>query len=225
MDEVNCAGTETTLFQCNSLPLGSHNCVHEEDAGVQCQGISQTVLCAHVCMYERAWSISLTHVFTSINDVYCYHHLVAPLLCDDGAVRLVSSSVDFEGRVEICIGNVWGTVCDDFWGAADAAVTCSQLGYNPAGQTNCNLVHASVCGFLLVLFNFLSFLIIGSTAYVSSHYGPGTGAIFLDDVQCNGTETALLDCTNNGIGSHNCGHLEDAGVRCLGKDEAIVVHT
>ena len=42
----------------------------------------------------------------------------------------------------------------------------------------------------------------------------GTGQIWLDNVQCVGTETRLVDCPANPIGSHNCIHVEDAGVTC-----------
>lgn len=38
------------------------------------------------------------------------------------------------GRVEICNTNVWGTVCDDFWGAPDAQVACRQLGFSATGM-------------------------------------------------------------------------------------------
>ena len=43
--------------------------------------------------------------------------------------------------------------------------------------------------------------------------------IFLDAVACNGTEGALLECGNNGLGVHDCTHNEDAGVICNGKAE------
>ena len=51
-------------------------------------------------------------------------------------------------------------------------------------------------------------------AFSFARFGPGTGPILLDNVACNGTESRLIDCTNNGIGIHNCLHSEDASVRC-----------
>ena len=34
---------------------------------------------------------------------------------------------------------------------------------------------------------------------------------------CSGSESSLLEClSDNDIGSHDCSHSEDAGVRCEG---------
>ena len=38
------------------------------------------------------------------------------------------------GRVEICNRNIWGTVCDDFWGTSEAKVACRQLGFSDVGM-------------------------------------------------------------------------------------------
>ena len=54
--------------------------------------------------------------------------------CTDGTVQLRNGSFPGEGRVEICVNNAWGTVCDDGWDNADASVVCRELGYYPIGM-------------------------------------------------------------------------------------------
>ncbi|XP_049325478.1 deleted in malignant brain tumors 1 protein-like [Astyanax mexicanus] len=100
-------------------------------------------------------------------------------------IRLVSGSGRCDGRVEISINDQWGTVCDDSWDINDADVVCRQMG----------------CGQAI-------------SAPISASFGLGSGTIYLDDVGCSGSETTLTSCSNRGIGVHDCGPKEDAGVVC-----------
>lgn len=50
--------------------------------------------------------------------------------CTEGAIRLQGGRTNNTGRLEVCHNNLWGTVCDDAFGAPDATVACRQLGFN-----------------------------------------------------------------------------------------------
>lgn len=59
-------------------------------------------------------------------------------------------------------------------------------------------------------------MLIGSVPLKGAYHGEGSGPILLDDVVCRGTEDSLLDCSHGPLFAADCGHSEDAGVRCQG---------
>lgn len=53
--------------------------------------------------------------------------------CEEGDVRLVGHALlggDNYGRVDVCVSEEWGTICNDrYWDDVDAGVICNQLGF------------------------------------------------------------------------------------------------
>jgi len=111
--------------------------------------------------------------------------------CSDGDVRLIGGSSPYEGRVEVCINNNFGTVCDDgTWGTNEANVVCNQLQF---GSTDADAIAIS-----------------------GGDFGVGIGSILVvGGLACNGTEGNLISCPRTfSFQSLFCSHFDDAGVLC-----------
>ncbi|KAM9813805.1 LOW QUALITY PROTEIN: scavenger receptor cysteine-rich domain-containing protein DMBT1-like [Neosynchiropus ocellatus] len=254
LDDIECAGDESSLSLCKLKDEGKHTCAKGEDAGVICEakpapgsqvklvggknkcegrvevfhkdswgtvcnkywGLNEAkVICRQVGCGDAksaetsaqfgpsSGSILLDNVecagdesdltLCKLKDEgkhTCAKGQDAAVTCQDqitlnGNVRLVGGTHSCEGRVELQYGDNWGAVCDDFWGTKDAQVVCRQLGCGEA-----------------------------QTAETEGRFGPGTGLILLDNVNCEGTEPSLAQCKHGGVGIHNCRLKEAAGVVC-----------
>ncbi|XP_025096525.1 uncharacterized protein LOC112565332 [Pomacea canaliculata] len=100
-------------------------------------------------------------------------------------VELVNGTRKNEGRVEIIRNGLRGTVCDDRWATAQADVVCRMLGFRHGGEV-----------------------------VLSNEFGAGDGVIWLDEVNCSGTESSLTACHHSDWTINDCSHSEDVGVRC-----------
>ena len=59
--------------------------------------------------------------------------LTVPQCYSNGNVQLVGGASSNEGRVEVCVNGMWGTVTNSGWDSREATVVCKQLGYqNPS---------------------------------------------------------------------------------------------
>ena len=117
LDNMACTGVENALVNC-SFDNHTGDCRHSDDAGVRCYTYStsgETIL--HTSFREE-----LQHsVMKDSLHAGCVH----------GDIRLAGSGTSStRGRVEVCLNNVWGSVCDDLWSSNDARVACRQLGYS-----------------------------------------------------------------------------------------------
>ncbi|KAK6194751.1 hypothetical protein SNE40_000318 [Patella caerulea] len=147
MDDTICTGNETGLGACSHKPWGTSNCEHNEDVGVMC--------------IPAATAISAIEV------------------------RLADGLSYNQGRVELKIYGVWGTVCDDSFQSRDAAVICKMLGYQKGGSV-----------------------------LPKGTYDGGLGPIWVDDLGCQGPEASIINCSHKGWGVNNCAHTEDVAIEC-----------
>ena len=58
--------------------------------------------------------------------------------CTHGNLRIAArvddtTALSSEGRLEVCVNGVWGTICDTRFSRLDAQVACNQLGYDNDG--------------------------------------------------------------------------------------------
>ena len=138
--------------------------------------------------YVRMYTYTRMH-----NACVLYTTLYTLTACDDWDLRLVNGSTQVnnpqpqEGRVEICFNNTYGSICHNQWNDNDAEVVCRQLGYSTQN----------------------------TSAQINAFYNSSFGPIYLNNVQCTGSEEYLQDCDLN-RDIDGCTEADDAGVSCLG---------
>ncbi|XP_030201695.1 deleted in malignant brain tumors 1 protein isoform X2 [Gadus morhua] len=240
LDNLGCNGQERALGECNHAGFGVNNCGHSEDAGVLCSEKVKLFNGTDRCNgrleveHEGQWvkicknshwgdkeeslvcreldcgtpdnkpvrlnigaSSNLGNFMASCvgaeTSIAACPLQSNPSACEAAVVyctghpdiKLVNGIDRCSGRVEVQNDGQWGTVCDDSWDIRDAQVAC----------------RAMDCG---------TPLLIKPAAY----YGPGRGNVWLDDLECFGNETSLMQCKHRHFGRSRCNHMEDAGVQC-----------
>uniref|UniRef100_A0A8C4N5V4 Lysyl oxidase homolog n=1 Tax=Eptatretus burgeri TaxID=7764 RepID=A0A8C4N5V4_EPTBU len=150
--------------------------------GVNCSGLeSHLAACSHNPLQAHA-----TNLCPGAGPVVVSCVLPGKSPTPDAVgVRLRGGALLGEGRIEVIIGGLWGTVCDRGWGMAAASIACRQLGFGTALE-----------------------------AAKSARMGQGIGPIHMTNVLCRGNERSLLSCFYGNASSSGCRHTDDAAIRC-----------
>ncbi|CAI8040121.1 Fibrillin-1, partial [Geodia barretti] len=143
LDNVVCTGGEANLTECGYTTIT--NCDRSEEAGVRCEA---TCLEGDV----RIGVYNFTNFFINIDQYDDYYFI------KDEIAR---------GRVEVCTGGSFGTVCGEDWENEDASVVCSQLGFS----------------------------YYGAIASSTGVFEDDIESTVLYSVECSGNETELLTCS------------------------------
>ncbi|KAL9964706.1 hypothetical protein ACROYT_G028382 [Oculina patagonica] len=234
LSDLSCTGEESSLTECGHSGWGINSCDHGKDVNVICHSPptekpsrlssveakpstktphslfpSATTTATSSVVHSTAtpttstasqktsvsstlFTVVVPSVVSPTISSLMAQSSVAPTLPPAPIVRLSDGGSSDFGRVEILHNGTWGTVCDDNWDIKDATVVCRMLGFKYAWTA-------------------LAFGVFITEEDLDLY---GTGPIWLDDVNCNGNESSLSECSHNGWLVHNCDHLEDAGVWC-----------
>ncbi|XP_052777286.1 uncharacterized protein LOC128214704 isoform X2 [Mya arenaria] len=197
IDRLDCQSSSQALSDCPYLY--TNTCSHARDVSVVCNDCGKPDI--------HFWDAGYFSYNRSILYADCSYYKkyvgVLELTCDSFTkqwitngecqeyrfplevtnIRLVNGSVPGSGRVELMSMNTWGTICGDNFDLKAANVICKMIGYPPA-----------------------------KTFFVSAHYGPGFGPIFVDDLTCNASAKHINNCSYTT--EDNCDHNNDVSVIC-----------
>ena len=130
-----------------------------------------------------------------------------PCSTSNNTIRLGQSSIDTFGRLEVCSGNKWGTVCGS--GAnleTIARVACRELNHAANNGIDNYLEYCNHCtidaGWVIVESYFIN-------------YRPPLIPITRTNMVCTGFETAISECLFDGVtGNPDCDHPDDIFILC-----------
>ncbi|XP_045886833.1 deleted in malignant brain tumors 1 protein-like [Micropterus dolomieu] len=235
LNKVACSGSERSLTECQHKGFGQHNCDHDEDAGVICSGLpirlSGSTRCSgRVEIYHNNTWGTVCDDSWDLNDM--------KVVCRELGCGSASKSAPFgEGVGQIWLGDVacsgketsltecqhrgFGThSCSH---SKDAGVVCSGVPIRLVGPTLCsgrveiyyNNSWGAVCG---------DSWDINDAKVVCRELDCGraqsatqsaySNRVWLNEVNCSGSERSLTECQHRGFGSSSCSNRKHAGVVC-----------
>ncbi|XP_014067172.1 lysyl oxidase homolog 3B isoform X7 [Salmo salar] len=146
MNEVQCLGTEKSMWNCGFKNITSEDCQHLEDAAVRCNtpymALENSIrLTGGRTRYEGrvevlsteangtgSWGLICGGAWGTKEAMVACRQLGLGYANNGLQVRIVGGRTYYEGRVEVQVGERWGTVCSAGWTTKEAMVACRQLG-------------------------------------------------------------------------------------------------
>ena len=143
----------------------------------------------------------------------------------DNEIRIMNGTTPWNGRLEICLGGVWGAVCEDKFEDIDAQVACRQLGFSTKSEDTATHLQPTLS---LSLSLSLSLTHTHTLSLSYSHtldasvvpggtFGEGA-RMWIKDVECRGYEDKLYQCQSSSPGYfHGCRPHNSTGIWCAGQ--------
>ncbi|XP_074396685.1 lysyl oxidase homolog 3 isoform X1 [Zonotrichia albicollis] len=218
LNEVQCRGTEKSLWNCPFRNITQEDCKHTEDAAVRCNipymgyenlirlsgGRSRFEGRVEVAVGagdgdQPRWGLVCGEGWGTLEAMVACRQLGLGFANHGLQIRLAGGRTEFEGRVEVKRGSKWGTVCSDGWTTKEAMVACRQLGLGYS-------LHA-----------------VTETWYWDAS---NVTEMVMSGVKCAGHEMSLSHCQHHGasLSCRNTGTRFAAGVICSETASDLLLH-